>query len=1675
MSTLTEIEDLRLYIVERLQLVDPTLDTSTGSELDTKFIQPLLERLGPDPYNTNIRQFILSRLNTEFPDLVLQDGEPIDDYLIKPLQILLEPYRRQIRQISINQSFDNPSLLNEREGDNLGTNFFTRRRLGAFSVGVARLYYSAPQYALISPSNPVFDGGGLRFFPVENQAISAENMLFNLEDGLYFFDVVVRSENQGTEYNIPKTTLVGIEDADSVVKVTNKADFSEGDDKENTEEFVERTENSLTEKSLVTWKGITARLTDVFENIRLIQVIGLNDPEMKRDIIKGSSQSQAYALFTADTPAVAGDSTPQITLNTSGSGFINDGNPSHDDFIDTGVQVGDVVTWVDGATQAMSEYEVTDVVDGDNIYVTPNITDDLSQNLFMIRKAVGKITISDIPGGILEPNTQAGTIEINDGEIHIGGALDVYIRAGQPQTRDTTLEGILDGSPLHFGVDLESFGSIAETQKVQLTRTHDTGCVIVGTDKFGDALSDFDEILVLSNDRFTGVENWLPSEEDVGRYVQLLEGNTANDRGIFEISEVKGMEYYQPDGDTWWYRVTRVKLDLSKDHESGATSVTLTPDAGNPAFNVDLKLLDGISQKFRVRDRDGSTEVIAEDSPNPGEPEISGGIDYVRLGVSIGDSVVIETGDDAGIYSVRRILTWLASNDTVILDRELNNSVKPLGTGARDGLRYRVADELNVDLIAPRTTKIPLGSIFAGNDLNTTAGSELVSVTGDTNFLLAGVEAGDTLEVLEGDNAGKYKFVSVQGTTAELNAPMANVGFLQSFSVYRAFTGISLPMVRVEDVELLDSNSQPTGVKIPYGDYVDGRIQSSLANREEGNVVERYTGFLQNNGPGIYDLYDPNVNFVTESVEEGYRLNIRSTSSSGYYTIIAVGTGDSLLSDSHVRVAHVDDGGTEFRTVASQVHYSIGQPSTGWLRLYFLEPTSVEINTGMLGGRLYSAINENHTFRFSDVQGYSILPPGGDDEDLPRDLKVSRVRADGGDFQTILELTDPTNPGVYELEVQEGDVVEAHQQIHPKFIKRLAGIFTWNSTTTVSAGVDPSDLFEGNWIQMVGDSNWFEVTNIVGTTITIANPSGLVIPAGAGKQTDAIGSLKERGVFGKPAGLRTLAGSNLVSVPGNSLIDFAAMDITFPLAGQTLRIDTGADAGEYIIESVVDSKSLRLSTVMTATTDPILSREAATTRDAELTGSGSKSNLQDLTDGSSLTFGAQVDHRITIFESMRPDLDGTYKISDDLPASADTVEIDASFNHPDYDNGDHPPLDPFSLGMFTWIRTEAENLIEQEFRIYRDVPVELTVEQVATKRPDTDHNGNGAIRRAEITTLNTLVDLQTGYTIGGLKGDAIEIISGQAAGLYWLNADTSGQTATIFSNPSFPATIDNVPYRLWAGLHGSRRMMTVGVKDSFNGKLEPGDFIPYRLRRPSVARISSTEMQDNFDGTLYYFDIQIESEGAGDELNFAEGARLVVSSGLSADGYTYSVANNRLTFSPFEEVQLNFDRRFLPVGNSDRPDNLSEVSGRNLRVSYETSTPVRLANDLLRSDAERPVCANPIARHFLPSYIFFSVQYSGGLSEEEIGAELEDYINSLGGEQEIEVSDLEAFLTRRGATYIRHPLQLVSVTHDVDRNLVVDRSENKLGGLNSVSFNGTGRIACFFTTLGETLILEKQS
>lgn len=1557
----SELDDFRAFLEQRILAADPAADVSPGSPNDIEVITPTVNRLAPDPFDTPIQEFMRSRLRSELPSVVIQKGEPIDDYAVKAMRVMVEPFRRSVEGVNRNQSLKDPRVLNDREADFLAANYFERRRLGGFSVGIGRIFFSAPRFALVSPTNALFDGSGHRFFPVENQAISAENMLFQTDGSLFFFDVVIRAEEEGEEYNIGPNELVGIENFPSVVKVSNPGALEEGANRETTIEFLERVENALTEKSLVTLRGIRSRITDLFENVRSVSVIGYGDPEMERDVITGSPDAAyAAARLTATTAASA-------LFLVGANAVINDGVPTNTNFLTVGVAVDDTVDYIDFSTGGQSSFSVVEVISLLEVRVDPAPPDLLSgsEGFFIFRsKNRGSIFLSGIPGGIVQPQTAAGEIIVENNEVHIGGTLDVFVRSGFPQERFINLVAIRDAEPLHYGLDLETFGANAD-EFVQVTPSISAGAATeqsyVGP---GDTEA---EILVRQFDAGDGTTPWRPTAEDVGRYIEFLGPGTY---GMYEILDILGEE------DIYGERAVRIQITTT-DENTGTDTVTITDSS--PNFTHSIRLVAKVPVASRVRDRDSGPS---------GDPATFPAADFNGdrdgLGARVGDSIVVETSTDAGIYTIRRILDHITEDDTLVLDRDLTTTVTPSGVGDGSGLRYRLADSLEVNLVDPRVIKIPMGTQFLGEDLQTVADSKTVFAGSNSNFILAGVEVDDTLEILEGNNQGEYRVIDVQGTQLDISPNPPNTGFNLDFTIYRAFDGIERPLVRVKEIELLDSANQPTGIKVPYGDIIDARVKSGFSNRGEGVLVESFQGVTQ--ASNVFE--DLTTNFDAKNIAIGMKLEILEDDSAGEYEVSEVyPTGGLTVNQLQLTLAV--DGGRDFVGTENQLHYRLGQPSVGVARLYFLEPTSVEIDTGILGGRIkFEEDGQDKEFRFSRIDGRTILPAPASGDDDPRDIRVVRsYSVGGGQFETILEITDSGNPDAFELELEEGDVLKVQEQI--QFIEDSAG-----------------DTFP------------------------------------------------EHGVFGTAAGLRTITGSNRVFIPSSSQVDFTQMG---DLAGQTLYINTGPDAGRYTIERVVNAKTLELSSVMTASTEQVRGLQLADATDATLTDIAGDGWLTDTTDFGQL---GQVGEYVTIFEAVNPAIEGVFRIAD-RDTGAQRVKLDG------FPIAELPAI----ADTFRWVVTDSQSIsgtIEQKYVVYNTIPIEVEITQVATRAPQVLGFGKAnTLAGAPIRVLQG----SAGEFSTVVQGDRLEILFGTNVGVYPIESAT-GTDITVYTAHPFSTIEVNAPYRVWAGVHGPRRMVTVGNFEGSSGLVAPGESLPYRIIRPGEFRVSSTELEENEEDGLFFVDLDVESMGPGDDRNLEASQRLKVSSGLRVDGYVYQTENRVLSYSVFEEVALSFDRRFLPIGNSDLPENRTEINGRNLQVRYETSNTVRLISDLLRSDAERPNNASPLARHFLPSFVFTNISYSGGSSVAVVGPDVEDFINNLNSLDELEVSDIETFISRRGATSIRHPINLIAVTHDLGRKLVVERSVNVIGGL-TVPFDGSARISSFFAQLDEGLTIEQ--
>jgi hypothetical protein len=465
------LADLQAFIDQCLSNVDPTLDLSPGSPYDVGVVQPILQRLGTDPFTVDIGLFIQTTLNQQFPDMPTSEGDAFTDLFIKAAVVLWNPIVREITRVANNLSFQNPQILTVAEAQALGANLFATLDQGNLATGVVRVYFAQPQNISISPANFITDNQGLHFFPTEIQSIGVTEMLLNVEGTLYYFDVNIIAEAAGSQYNDIPNSVVTIANVTSAVRITNKANFASGTPPQTAPQFVAATEQSLTERSMVTLRGIAAQLTTAFPQLTTLNVRGFNDPEMQRDIITGGGLGPviASAILVGTEPDGSGAVLTRrfIVDPTIGVDFvalIGPPGPAPAGFVITAFNLFPPAT-----LPIVQDLHVLTVIDSFTVDVVeqvmrsgviPSITSGAG---FTLRKNV--LTLSGIPGGIIFPNQPDGTVQIPDGTIHIGGCTDIYVLDPSTTLAQLIITDIVDDQPVLQGVEL----NVLSTTVIQLS------------------------------------------------------------------------------------------------------------------------------------------------------------------------------------------------------------------------------------------------------------------------------------------------------------------------------------------------------------------------------------------------------------------------------------------------------------------------------------------------------------------------------------------------------------------------------------------------------------------------------------------------------------------------------------------------------------------------------------------------------------------------------------------------------------------------------------------------------------------------------------------------------------------------------------------------------------------------------------------------------------------------------------------------------------------------------------------------------------------------------------------------------------------------------------------------------------------------------------------------------
>jgi len=729
------IANWTLFIQERMRAFQSDVNLDQGSPATVQVIDPIVARLTPDPIESNLSLFIMTRLQQEHPMLYTREGSTIMDLLVKPNLVLLEPFRREIASVRNQLSLLYPEQLSADEADALMANFFITREVGSYARVRVRLYFQNPVSVNISSANVAYTGRNLRFIPTTAQSITAEGMLTNWDGNLYYFDVNYTAERPGSSYNIDADEIIGVTGLQAATRATNLTKANPGDDEESTSELIARGEQSLGERSLTTVPGIVYSLFDQFPTLKILQVIGFNDPEMNRDIMVGSSLGDVLD-----------------------SGFGNDGDTDDDGDGDgytwyfdsatgsfttllgpvgTDISNYNLTAWLDPGTGIYRPYDfkLHEVRGATQISIDPTLTgtdrlpDDLTGATFWCIRRRGLLTLSDIPGGIIFPSSTGEELEVPDDTVHVGGCTDFYVRGGETEDKTLALELVSDQDVVARREDAQT---------------------VAGSP------------VVVLND-LTAAEFALLEEGKASLYLEQ-----GSDEGSYKIVRVF------PVGPPYAVRL----------------SAAMTANATNLSFiivdDVDIDLVAPKEIKFEGED-------LRTIAGSKFVDTVSGTPDFSSIGVLTTDTVEILEGDDADEYGIDsvaaaqielsntmsvtasplayRIFRSMEGIDLPLLRiqgmERLDSSLEPTG----EEIPYRHP----VD-IRSRSFQNPGREATAGTDLDVTEGSYFRATAGfrqivasteaglpftTIDYWALGVRAGDILNVNSTDNQGYYTVTRV--------------------------------------------------------------------------------------------------------------------------------------------------------------------------------------------------------------------------------------------------------------------------------------------------------------------------------------------------------------------------------------------------------------------------------------------------------------------------------------------------------------------------------------------------------------------------------------------------------------------------------------------------------------------------------------------------------------------------------------------------------------------------------------------------------------------------------------------------------------------------------------------------------------------------------------------------
>lgn len=636
-----------------MRIFDPGLEVERGSDFYQKVLLPLQQRLGPDLFTTDVRAFLMDLLTRNFPDLALSQLDALTEALVVPLEVALAPVTAEITRVHRSRSIRNPDQLTEDEADDLGANFLQERERGNTAKGVIRAYFNHPQVKRVDLTHVFTTTSGLSFVPTEVQTITAEEMLLNQEGSLYYMNVSVAATSPGGQYNIEPHQITSVRGLNGAVKVTNLARFQGGLDEQTAQEFIAELPDRVGSEGMTQPSGIINALKRSFPALTRIAIVGHGDPEMKRDLLQGESLGEMLDFGYAAT--AIGDNEGRATTRLLYVDPITNGRPT----IFTHFPGSLVVLLGQASTNLpFRAVRVRRVVNDGLLELEESVLPlGLTSIIWVLHRR--EVLLSKTAGLALE-----GTLSVPPDQVHVGGAVDVYLRGATFAPTSTVIDVLDDAKPALAGLTLSGSGTEVTLDDLVRGTHYQEGSVT--------------QDLV----RRIWPERWA---------LEILSGPA---QGVYEI------------------------LDVA---EGGPVTLTLYTALPVATTGARWRILDALHvnllapRKMRWEDDDLETtqglDTVSSTSL----------VSYLDLGVEVGDTLEILGGRDKGTYQVLQITG--PGNTRLQLNEPLSKTGSGVGyriykENTAPGLETPVVRATKVEVLSPTGqalgVSVPYGAALGG-------------------------------------------------------------------------------------------------------------------------------------------------------------------------------------------------------------------------------------------------------------------------------------------------------------------------------------------------------------------------------------------------------------------------------------------------------------------------------------------------------------------------------------------------------------------------------------------------------------------------------------------------------------------------------------------------------------------------------------------------------------------------------------------------------------------------------------------------------------------------------------------------------------------------------------------------------------------------------------------------